>query len=214
MLASSGIAFADFDAECTLSGSGAHDFGVLALFELAQARVDVAAQRMNVEIRADGFELSLTAKAGCAYTRTVWQFLKAGVVARAEGVARVLPCGDGSNFKSLGKFGGQVFQRMYGKIDVAVGEGFFNFFCEHALGADHGEGNVGNFVTGSMDDFDFDLVAARAQQCGDVVRLPEGELRAAGADAEFRHGARPHAGYWTKAKGGRLGRLRMVLDRA
>src|ERR1700675_401884 len=108
MLASSGIAFADFDAECTLSGSGAHDFGgnnlldqlrltealqstrcendcvVLALFELAQARVDAAAQRMDVEIRADGFELSLTAKAGCAYTPTVGRFLKAGGGAREE----------------------------------------------------------------------------------------------------------------------------------
>jgi hypothetical protein len=57
-------------------------------------------------------------------------------------------------------------------------------------------------------------VAARAQKCGNVVGLPEGKLRAAGADAEFRHNARLQAGCWAKAKGGWLGRLEMVLDHA
>src|SRR5579859_7002483 len=81
MVASGGIAETDFDAKRALSGGGAHDFGgddlldqlrfaeafesgggeddgvVFSLLEFAEARVDVAAQRMNVEIGADGFEL-------------------------------------------------------------------------------------------------------------------------------------------------------------
>jgi len=61
-----------------------------------------------------------------------------------------------------------------------------NSFTKPALGANHGQGNVGDFVAGGVDDFDFDFVAAGAQERGDVIRLPEGELRAAGADAEFR----------------------------
>ena len=75
---------------------------------------------------------------------------------------------------------------MHGEIDASGGEGFFDFFGEHALGADHGQGDVGDFVAGGVNDFDFDFVAAGAQQGGDVVGLPEGELGAAGADAEFR----------------------------
>ena len=103
---------------------------------------------------------------------------------------------DGGDFESRRKFGGQVFQGMDGQIDAAGGEGFFDLFGENPLpplGADHGEGNVGDFVAGGVDDFDFNFVAARAQKRGDVVGLPECELGAAGADAEFRHlVARPH----------------------
>src|ERR1035438_2349045 len=133
MLASGSVTQTDFDAECALSGCGAHDvrwndlldqFGlaeafqsgegendgvIFSLFEFAQAGVDVAAQRMNVEIGADGFELCLAAQAGGAYARAVRQFLKACIVARAESVARILSLSDGGNFKSWWKFGRQIF---------------------------------------------------------------------------------------------------------
>ena len=155
------------------------------MLEFAQARIDVAAQGMNVEVGADGLELRLSAEAGGADARALRQFLKARIVARAEGVAGILALGDGGDFESWGKFGGQVFQRVDGEIDASGGEGFFNFFREHALGADHGEGYVGDFVAGGVNDFDFDFVATVAQERGDVVGLPEGELGAAGADAEL-----------------------------
>ncbi len=203
------VAFSDFDAERSLSGGGAHDFGgddlldqfrfaealqagrgendgvVFSLLELAQAGVDVAAQGMNVEIGADGFELRLAAQAGGTDARALRQVFNLRVVARAEGVARVLALGDRGDFESSGKFGGEIFQRVDGEIDASGGEGFFDFLGEHALGADLGEGDVGDFVAGGVDDFDFDLVSAGAQEGGDVVGLPEGKLRAAGADAEF-----------------------------
>ena len=92
--------------------------------------------------------------------------------------------GDGGDFESWGQFGGQVFQRVDGEIDASSGEGFFNFFGEHALGADLRQRDVGDFVAGGVDDLDFDFVATVAQEGGDVVGLPEGELGAAGADAE------------------------------
>ncbi len=147
---------------------------------------------MNVEIGADGFELSLAAQAGGADTRALGQILKAGIVARAEGVAWVFPFCDGGDFESRWKFGGQVFQRMYGEIDAAGGESVFNFFRENsfsksAFGADHSERDVGDLVAGGVDDLDFDFVAAGAQESGDMVGLPESELRPAGTDAELRH---------------------------
>ena len=85
------------------------------------------------------------------------------------------------------KFRGQVFQTVDREIDAVFGQRFFNFLGEHALGADLGEGNIGNFVAGGLDDFDFDFVAARFEQTLDVIRLPERELRSAGADAQQRH---------------------------
>ena len=136
---------------------------VFSLLEFAQPRVNVAAQRVNVEVGTDSFELCLAAKAGGADARALGQFLKARVVARAEGVARVLPFGDSGDFESFGKFGGQIFQGVHSEIDLSRGEGFFDFFREHSLGADHGEGDVSNFVAGGMDDFDLDLVSAIAQ---------------------------------------------------
>ena len=82
---------------------------------------------------------------------------------------------------------------MHGEIDASGGEGFFNFlgedsFAESALGADHGQGDIGNLVAGGVDDFNLDFVSARAQERGNVVGLPEGKLRAAGTNAKFRHG--------------------------
>src|SRR5437867_3128537 len=41
-----------------------------------------------------------------------------------------------------------------------------------------------------MDDFDLDFVAAGAQERGNVVGLPQGELGAAGADTEGGRAAR------------------------
>ena len=133
MLAGGGVTQTDFDAECALSGCGAHDvrwndlldqFGlaealqsgegeddgvIFSLFELAQASVDVAAQRMDVEIGADGLELRLAPQARGADARALGQFLKARILTRAEGVARILSLSDGGNFKSWRKVGGQIF---------------------------------------------------------------------------------------------------------
>ena len=70
---------------------------------------------------------------------------------------------------------------MHSEIDASGGQGLFDFLGGHALGADFGEGDVCNFVSGGVDDFDFDFVSAGPQQRGDVVGLPEGELGARGS---------------------------------
>src|SRR5258708_36119376 len=100
MLAHDRVAFADFDGQCALPSGRAHHFGgddlldefgfsqtlqpsrgeddgiVFALLEFAQAGVDVAAQGMNVEIGADGFELSLAAQAGGAHAGISWKIFE------------------------------------------------------------------------------------------------------------------------------------------
>src|SRR6185312_12906105 len=76
---------------------------------------------------------------------------------------------------------------MNGEVDGLGGEGVLNLLCEHALGADLGKGDVEDFVAGGFDDSDVGGVAGLAQRVGDVIGLPERELRAARADAEMRH---------------------------
>src|SRR5579863_2208115 len=168
MAAGRGVAFANFDAERSLASGWTHDFSgnnlldqlrfaqalesgrgqndsvVFALFELSQARVDVAAQGMNIEIGADGLELSLPAQAGRAYARALGQLLETRIIPRAEGITRILTFRDGGDFKSRRKFGRQVFQRVHGEINAASGQGFFSLLREHALGANHCQANVGN----------------------------------------------------------------------
>ena len=87
---------------------------------------------------------------------------------------------------------------MDGKVDAAGGEGFFDLLDEDALGVEgravfegggDDEAGVLHAVAGGADDFDFDGVAGLAEECGDVVGLPEGKLRASGADADLGHGS-------------------------
>jgi hypothetical protein len=47
---------------------------------------------------------------------------------------------------------------VYGEINAAFKERFFNLLGEHALSADLGKGNVEDLVTGGLDDFNLDFV--------------------------------------------------------
>ncbi len=70
----------------------------------------------------------------------------------------------------------QVLKAMHREINLAFGQRLFDLLGEHALGADLGEGDIGDFVAGGLDDLELDLVAALAQQRRDVIGLPESEL--------------------------------------
>src|ERR1700746_3756775 len=74
---------------------------------------------------------------------------------------------------------------MHGEIDASGGQSLFDLLRKHALRADLGQGDVGDFVARGVDDFNFNLMSAGAQQRGDMVGLPESELGTAGADAEL-----------------------------
>jgi hypothetical protein len=58
---------------------------------------------------------------------------------------------------------------MYGEINAAGGQSFFDLFGKHSFSADHGQGNVSDLVAGGVDDLDFDFVTASPQQGRDVV---------------------------------------------
>ena len=110
-----------------------------------------------------------------------------GELHRTKNVAWIFAGGDGGNFEIGGQFGGQIFQAVHGEVDTVFDQGFFDFLGEHALGADFRQRHVGDFIAGGLDDLEFHGVALRAKQIGDVMGLPESELRAAGADAQAGH---------------------------
>ena len=68
---------------------------------------------------------------------------------------------------------------MDSKINSIFGKSFLDLFDEHAFRSDFGEGHVGDFVAGGVDDLDCSLVTALAKEFSNVVCLPEGQLRPA-----------------------------------
>src|SRR5436309_870095 len=140
---------------------------------------------MNVEIGPDGFELRLSAQARCTHAGALRQILDAGVMLRTERVPRILSFGNRCYLEAVRKLGGQVLQRMHRQINASGRESLLDFFREHALGADLGERNIGDLVAGGVNDLDLDFITTFAQRRGNVVGLPKGKLRAAGANPQF-----------------------------
>jgi hypothetical protein len=74
---------------------------------------------------------------------------------------------------------------VHGEIDATVGERLFNLHGEHAFGANLGKGDFLQAIAGGFYDLNFDSVTLDAQQSGDMIGLPEGELRSATANAKL-----------------------------
>src|ERR1700681_2785472 len=79
---------------------------------------------------------------------------------------------------------------MYRQIDAAFNQRFFDLFSEHPLGTNLRKRNVGNLVPGGFDNLDFYDVPLITQLIGNVICLPERQLRTAGANAKSRHYSR------------------------
>src|SRR5208282_2953078 len=74
-------------AKAVQAGSGQNDGIVVAGFELAQARIHIAAERVNLKIRTKGLQLSLTAQAAGANIRLLRQRFDARELHGTENVA-------------------------------------------------------------------------------------------------------------------------------
>src|SRR5215471_13336523 len=151
-------------AKAIEAGSGEDDRVVFSFGKFAKAGIDVSAQGVNLKIWTERFQLCLTPQAAGAHAGVLRELGNALVTNRAENILGVLARGNGSDLKAQGEFGRKIFQAVNRKIDAAFGQCFLNFLCEHALGADLGQGNVENLVASRLDDFKLDLMAPRAQQ--------------------------------------------------
>src|SRR5581483_6459654 len=138
-------------AQSRQTRGGENDGLIFAFLELADPRVDVAAQRMDVEIRAECFELRLPAKAAGANLRAFWKGVDTVVVDREKHVVRIYTLGDGDQLEAWRQFGRQVLQTVHREIDSAFGQRFFDLLGEHALSANFGESDIGDLVARGLD---------------------------------------------------------------
>lgn len=116
--------------------------------------------------------------------------MQAPVALTNEGVAGVGAHGNRRQGKARVERGGKILERMDGEIDLAHGKRVFDLLDEDALGVERGavgkggrsnEAGVLHAIPNRADDFDLNRVAAFTKLRGDMVCLPERELRAARA---------------------------------
>ena len=138
-------------------------------------------------------------------------------------ISRVCTPRDGGKGEAGIDRSGQVLERVDGLVDPASSKGFFNFLDEDALGIERGavfescggnEVRILHAIARGADDFDLNGMAALTKLRGDVVRLPERELRAARADADGlgTHGYRIRCLWGEASSRGMVPKLRYVLD--
>jgi hypothetical protein len=156
------------------------DGGVLAFIELAEARIDVAADGFEAEIGTEAAELRGAAqRAGSDGLAR----LKFGKLSADNCIAGIFPLRDGGDGEARGQFGWQIFQTVHGEMGASIEKGFLDFLGEQAFAASGrtkvGEGSIGDFIAGRLYYFDVALVASLGEARFHPACLPERELRAA-----------------------------------
>jgi hypothetical protein len=172
-----------------IEAGGGEDEGVaLALLEFAKASVDVAANFDEGDIGAEGEDLCATAWAGSADSASSGEGVERPVGLADPDVTGVGAFWDGCKGELRGQFGWEIFEGVDGQVDAAFFECFFNFFDEDTFAVEVWRGHEAwllHAVAGGADDLEFDVVAGIAEGVEDVVGLPEGQLRASAADANW-----------------------------
>ena len=117
-------------------GRREHDRVVLAFVELAQPRVEVAAQRLDLHVRTQRAQLHDAPQARGADARAVRQFVERRVARRHEGIARVFALEHRGELEAFGQLHRHVFQRMHGELRAPFFERGLELLDEQALAAD------------------------------------------------------------------------------
>ena len=114
-------------------GRGEQDRVVVAAVELGEARLDVAAQRGELQARVARRDLRGAAQAGGAHARPRRQRAERGVAVGDEGVARVLALEDRGQHETGRQPGGHVLHRVHGQFGAPVGHRLLELLHEQAL---------------------------------------------------------------------------------
>ncbi len=175
-------------AQAHQAGRGQHDRVVAAFVELAQAGVEVAAQRRHAQVGTQRQQLRHPAQAGGAHQRALRQFGDRRPLRRNEGIARILAIQHRHQLEAGGQLHRHVLERVHGQVRGARFQRGLELLDEQPLAADLGQRAVD------------DLVAARGhsqqrsgqpqatpQQRLHMLRLPEREAAFAGGDHDVVH---------------------------
>ncbi len=164
----------------------------LTLGQLAQAGLDVAAQRHHLDIGPRQQHLGLAAQRGGAHDRARRQRGQAVAAVREQGVARVLARQDGGDLQALGQPGRHVLHGVHRDVDAPLEQRLLDLLGEQALAADLGERAVLHRVAGGLDDDDLDrrrlgqLAVHRGEARAHLTGLGERQGAAARTQANKR----------------------------
>jgi uroporphyrinogen decarboxylase len=163
-----------------------------ALLQFTQARVDVAAQRHDLQVGPQSFHLRLPPQRRGANDGSGGQLGEARGLGADEGVAHVRAWQIAGDRQTRWQDRRHILHRMHGKVDLARQQRLFDFLGEEALAAGVGERAVLNAIPRCLDDAHFKLVLARAVrrlEPGEyLLRLRQRQNRSTRADA-YLHGA-------------------------
>jgi hypothetical protein len=190
------------EARALEAGHGEDDGSVLAGGDFAEAGVDIAADALDAQVRAEGQKLGTAAEGAGAHESVCRQEIEgmrewgSGGVEGGEDqdVAGVFALGGGGDGQvgliDQGHGDGQVFEAVDGEVDLVGEEGLFELAGEEALAARFVEGAVGDLVAAGFEDHQLDGQAGVLlfEEIGDVLGLDAGQGAAAGAELERQVG--------------------------
>ena len=163
---------------------------VLALRQLAEPRIDIAADGLGANIRASMKKEGTPAKARGADARARRQIVEPRPVAGDKDVAGIRPRRVGDERETVGEERGHVLQAVDGRVHAPFQECLLDLLDEERLAPEVREGDVGEPVAGGGDERDVDLDTAAAQALGHQLRLGEGKTAPPAPQGE-PHGSRP-----------------------
>ncbi|MNN18055.1 hypothetical protein D3C81_1312590 [compost metagenome] len=171
------------------TGAGQDDGVVIAGIELAQARIDVAAQVARLQVRAQGAQLGLSAQRRGADAGALRQCVERGVMVGDEGIGRIGAEQDRRQRERRFQFHRHVLERMHRAIGFAAHHRQLQFLQEQALAADGGQRAVQHFVTAGAHRHQLHGQPGMGltQAVGDVFALPQGKRALSGSDAQDGH---------------------------
>ncbi len=165
------------------------------LFQAPKTGIDVAADFYKLEIGAECENLCPPAWAGRSNAGSGGQRVQGPVRLADEGITGIGALWDCGQLKARIERGRKVLEGVDRGVDLACRQCSLDFANENALAikrdaVECGRRNIPRLlhaVSSCADDPEVDGVALGAEEVGDVMALPEGELRAAGADAKCSH---------------------------
>ena len=175
-------------AEPLQAGDGEQRRVGFAGLDLAQPRLDVAAQRHDGKVRPQALDQGLPPQRCRADHRAARQIAQGFGLSADEGVARILARQKRRQHQAGRQHGGHVLRRMHREVDGAAEQRVLDLLGEQPLAAEVVERPVLDDVAGGADDLDLDPrgieAAGRGEAALHLARLHQRQRRAARADAQ------------------------------
>ena len=181
--------FADaaVQAQALQAGGGKDDGIVIAVVELGQAGLDVAAQGFDGQVRELCPQLCFAAQAGCADDCACGHFFQTRILIGYERVKRAGAFADCRQCEPFRQFHRHVFDGVDGQIGTAVLQCLFEFFDKQAFAADFRQCAVEDLVAARRhaQNFHFAVGIQCFQTAFDVFGLPHRQHAFPAGDNQF-----------------------------